>query len=370
MAAGKRYLVLGNGRAFEGFAFGADVAAVGEVVFATNMSGFAQGVTDPGFSGQLVVQTFPLVGNTGLDSAQIKSPAHLAGYIVREWCQSPSHHTCAGTLDAFLLERNIPGLWGVDTRALTKLIRSEGAMNGMITDDPARVDIEALKAYEAGDAVSRVSVKEPEQYSCQLSTALPSVVSASLNCQLKVVLWDFGRKQSTIDCLNSRGCDVLAVPHTWTAAQIRNENPDGIVLSGGPGNPALYTGIVNEITQLLDKGIPIFGIALGHQLLALANGGATEKLRYGHRGGCSVKEIATGRTLVTSQNHGYAVSMDRMPQNAKVSYVNANDHTCEGLDYTDFGGFSAQFAPEDCWTPHSEGNLFDRFIADMQRRAA
>jgi len=370
MAAGKRYLVLENGRAFEGFAFGAEVEAVGEAVFSTNMSGFAQGVTDPCFEGQLVVQTFPLVGNTGLNPAQFTGKAHLKGYIVREWCQSPSHYTCTGALDAFLLEHGVPGLWGVDTRALTKLLRSEGTMKGMIADDPARVDIEALKAYEIGDAVSRVSIKEPKQYNCQLSTALPSVVSASLNCQLKVVLWDFGMKESTAECLTNRGCDVLAIPHSWTAEQVLAENPDGVLLSGGPGNPALYDGIVSEIAQLLDKGIPLFGIGLGHQLLALANGGEIVKLRYGHRGGCSVKELATGRTLVTSQNHGYAVSMDRLPQNAKASFINADDGSCEGLDYTGFGGLSAQFDPEDCWTPHGEGNLFDRFVTNMQRRAA
>ena len=352
-AARRRYLVLENGRVFEGFAFGADAAAAGEVVFATNMSGFAESVTDPCYEGQIVAQTFPLIGNTGVSPA---GNAHLKGYIVREWCQSPSHFTCMGTLDTFFVERNIPGIWGVDTRALTKLIRSEGAMNGAITDDPAGVDIEALRAYEIGDAVSRVSIAAPVQYPAE-------------NAQHKVVLWNFGMKQSTIQCLNDRGCNVIAVPYRWTAEQVLGEKPDGVLLSNGPGDPAQYTSIVNEIKQLLKKDIAIFGIGLGHQMLAMANGGGIEKLKYGHRGGCAVKELATGRTLITSQNHGYVVAMDKLPANAKASYVNADDGSCEGLDYEGGGSFSAQFAPEACWTPHGEGNLFDRFAAIMEGRA-
>jgi len=353
-AARRRYLVLENGRVFEGFAFGADAAAAGEVVFATNMSGFAESVTDPCYEGQIVAQTFPLIGNTGVSPA---GNAHLKGYIVREWCQSPSHFTCMGTLDTFFVERNIPGIWGVDTRALTKLIRSEGAMIGALTDDPASVDFEALKAYDNSDAVARVSIAAPAQYPAD-------------NAQYKVVLWDFGMKQSTVQCLNDRGCDVIAVPYGWTAEQVLAERPDGVLLSNGPGDPAQYQSIVNEIKQLRKKGIAIFGIGLGHQLLAIANGGSIEKLKYGHRGGCAVKELSTGRTLITSQNHGYAVTMDGLPTNASVSYVNADDGTCEGLNYEGFKGFSAQFAPEACWTPHGEGNLFDRFIAIMKGRDA
>jgi len=355
-AAKKRYLVLENGKVFAGFAFGADMAAVGEVVFATNMAGFAESVTDPNYEGQIVAQTFPLTGNTGIGPAQLEDNVHLKGYIVREWCQSPSHFTCMGTLDTFFAERGIPGLWGIDTRALTKLLRGEGTLRGVLTDDPAQVGIEALKAYENKGAVARVSTKEPVFYPAG-------------NAHYKVALWDFGMKQSTIQCLNSRGCDVSAVPYTWTAKRILREKPDGILLSSGPGDPAQCQGILKEIRQLLDQDIATFGIGLGHQLLALANGGSTERLHYGHRGGCAVKELVTGRTLITSQNHGHTVAMDKLPPNAKVSFVNANDNTCEGLDYMDFNGFSAQFAPEDCWTPGGEGNLFDRFVSIMQRRA-
>jgi len=264
-----------------------------------------------------------------------------------------------GTLDTFFAGCGVPGLWGVDTRALTKLIRSEGTLRGAITDDPAGVDIEALKTHENNNAVERVSIAAPVEYPAE-------------NALFKVVLWDFGMKASTIKCLNERGCDVLAVPYSWTAAQILAEKPDGIMLSNGPGNPAQYTSIADEIKKLLDANLAIFGSGLGHQLLAMANGRlmatevAIEKLPYGHRGGCSVKELATGRTLITNQNHGYAVKMDSLPANAKASYINANDGTCEGLDYEGFNGFSAQFSPEACWRPNGEGDLFDRFIANMK----
>ena len=355
--AKKRYLVLENGKVFEGLAFGADATVVGEVVFATNMSGFTETVTDAGYEGQIVVQTFPLIGITGINPAHFESPARVKGYIVREWCQSPSHFTCMGTLDTFFMENGIPGLWGIDTRALTKLIRSEGVLRGALTDDPASVSFGTLKSYDIGDAVSRVSITEPVRYPIE-------------NAQYKVVLWDFGMKASTIRGLNDRGCDVLAVPYRWTAEQVLAEKPDGLLLSNGPGDPAQYQGIADEMKKLLKKNIAIFGSGLGHQLLAMANGGATEKLPYGHRGGCSVKELATGRTLITHQNHGYAVAMDALPPNAKANYINADDGTCEGLDYEGGGIFSAQFSPEACWTPHGEGNLFDRFIAIMQRRAA
>ena len=357
-SAKKRYLVLENGKVFEGFAFGAEAAAVGEVVFATNMSGFTETVTDPGYEGQIVVQTFPLIGNTGVNPAHFESNvsrgAVVKGYIVREWCQSPSHFTCMGTLDTFFMESGVPGLWGIDTRALTKLLRSEGALRGALTDDPAGVDMEALKAYDIGDAVSRVSVTEPAQYPAE-------------NAQYKVALWDFGMKSSTIKSLNRRGCDVTAVPYHWTAEQVLALQPDGVLLSNGPGDPAQYQGIADEVKKLLDTDIAVFGCGLGHQLLAMANGGATEKLPYGHRGGCSVKDLGAGRTLITHQNHGYAVAMDALPRGAKASYVNADDGTCEGLDYEGFNGFSVQFSPEACWTPHGEGDLFDRFVSIMKK---
>ena len=347
----KRYLVLENRKVFGGFAFGANLPVTGEVVFATNMSGFAESVTDPNYEGQIVVQTFPLIGNTGV--TQLEGRARVKGYIVREWCQSPSHFACTGTLDTFLAQCGVPGLWGADTRALTKLIRSEGAMNGMLADDPAQVDLEALKAYDIGGAVARVSAPEPVLYPAE-------------NAQYKVVAWDFGRKADIIKALNEKGGNVFAVPYCWTAEQVLAEKPDGILLSGGPGNPAQYQGIVDEVKKLPGTGVAVFGVGLGHQLLALANGCGIEKLKYGHRGGCSVKELATGRTLITSQNHGYAVAMDKLPANAKASYINADDGTCEGLDYEGGDVFSVQFDPVACWRPNGEGDLIGRFIANMQ----
>ncbi len=355
-AAKKRYLVLENGKVFEGYAFGANVQAIGEVVFSTNMSAFTQSVTDPNYNGQLVVQTFPLVGNCGVNPADIESNSCVKGYIVKEWCQSPSHFSCTGTLDTFFVEHGIPGLWGVDTRAVTKLIRSGGVMRGALVDDPADISKDTLVAYSVGDAVSRVTCAEQIQFQAD-------------NAQHHVVLWDLGKKASTVRSLTARGCSVTAVPAGCTADQILALNPDGIMLSNGPGNPAQYGGIVEEIKKILPAGVAIFGSGLGHQLLALACGGAVEALPYGHRGGCSVRDLETGRTLITSQNHGYAVK-NKLPQGAKLRFVNANDGSCEGLDYTSFNGFSVQFKPEACWSPNNTDDIMDRFVASLKRRDA
>ncbi|MDR2753739.1 MAG: carbamoyl phosphate synthase small subunit [Oscillospiraceae bacterium] len=352
----KRYLVLENGRVFEGFAFGADAPAVGEVVFTTNMTGYLETVTDPSYEGQIVTQTFPLIGNYGVNPADYESrQPFIKGYIVKEWCQEPSHFACTGTLDAFFKHYNIPGLWGIDTRALTKLIRTAGVLRGALTDDPAGVAAEDLLGYRIGDAVSRVSVTAPVRYPAK-------------NARHRVLLWDFGVKDSSIRRLQDRGCDVTVIPAGWTAEQMIAEKPDGILFSNGPGDPEENQGIIKAMQKLLQTDIAIFGICLGHQLLALANGGHTIKLKYGHRGGNHpARDLVTGRTFITSQNHGYAVELDKLPANATVRYINANDGTCEGLDYTGFNGFSVQFHPEACGGPKDTEFLFDRFVKNMQK---
>ncbi|MDR3314200.1 MAG: carbamoyl phosphate synthase small subunit [Oscillospiraceae bacterium] len=352
-----RYLVLENGRIFEGFAFGAAAEATGEVVFTTNMTGYLETLTDPSYEGQIVTQTFPLMGNYGVNPADYESrQSFVQGYIVKEWCQSPSHFASRGTLDAFLKRWGIPGLWGIDTRALTKLIRTAGVLRGTLCDAPANASAQALQAFRITDAVPAVTIAQPQRYPVE-------------NAGRKVLLWDFGVKDSSIRRLNERGCDVTVIPAHWSAEQIAAEAPDGVLLSNGPGNPEDNTAVIQEIKKLAARKIPIFGICLGHQLLALANGGATEKLKYGHRGGNHpVRDLETGRTYITSQNHGYAVRLDALPPGARTRCINANDGTCEGLDYTDFPGFSVQFHPEACGGPKDTEFLFDRFVAMMDEQ--
>jgi len=338
----QRYLLLENGTVFEGHALGANaLQSIGEVVFTTNMTGFTETVTNPAYCGQIVVQTFPLIGNYGINSADLESKPALTGYIVSQLCQTPSHFACMGTFDTFLMEHNVPGIFGVDTRSLTKMIRNNvGALRGIITDNPASVNIATLKNYEIGDAVSRVTVKEPDEFPAK-------------NAKFNVAMWDFGYKASDIRALNARGCNVTVYPANTTAEQIPVQKYDGIFLTGGPGNPATYQNIADEIAKFV--GHPIFGYGLGHQLLAMAMGGTTERLPYGHRGGYSVYDNNVCRTEIVDQNHGYVISLNKLPAGASVSFSNVNDKSCEGLDY-DFG-FSVQFEPT--------AVEFDRFIRIM-----
>ena len=245
-----------------------------------------------------------------------------------------------GTFDTFFAENGVPGIFGVDTRALTKLIRSEGLLRGVITDDPKSVKLDELKNYKIEGAVERVTVAEPTQFSAE-------------NAKYNVTVWDFGYKASDVRALNERGCSVTIVPAGFTAAQVLATKPCGVFLSSGPGDPAQYKNIAAEIAKL--TGVPVFGYGLGHQLLGLAHGGAVERLPYGHRGGYSVHDLALGKTDIMHQNHGYALAMDKLPQGAAVSFTNANDGSCEGLDYS--FGFSVQFEPK--------AAQFDRFINMM-----
>lgn len=346
------YLILENGAVFRGKSFGAENNVTGEIVFTTAMTGYIETLTDPSYYGQMVVQTFPLIGNYGMISPDFESakPA-LKAYIVREWCQDPSNFRCEGNLDTFLKQHGIVGLCGVDTRALTKIIREYGVMNAMITDtdEHAASAAESLRGRAIEGAVNAVSgmreVLVPEEK------------------KHRVALWDFGAKRNIARELVKRGCEVVIMPSGSTAEEILREQPDGIMLSNGPGDPAENTGIIKELQKLCDAKKPTFGICLGHQLLALSQGAKTGKLKYGHRGANQpVKDLSDGRVYITSQNHGYAVENDSLPEGAELRFVNANDGTCEGIAYRDMPAFSVQFHPEACGGPLDTGFLFDRFL--------
>ena len=354
----KGYLILEDGTVFQGVPFGAAEETVGEVVFTTAMTGYLETLTDPSYYGQIVVQTFPLIGNYGVIPADFESGApRLRGYIVREWCQEPSNFRCAGGLDAFLKKEGIPGLSGVDTRALTRIVREHGVMNGRIGREAALTpaEREAVRAYRVAGAVAAVSRHAPE------------VQEPEGEPLCHVVLWDFGAKRNIRRELVKRGCRVTTVDAAATAADILALKPDGLMLSNGPGDPAENVRIVEELRKLTDTGLPAFGICLGHQLLALAMGGRTEKMKYGHRGANQpAVRAADGRVFITSQNHGYAVVGDSLPGTAAVSYVNGNDGSCEGVTYTHRPAFSVQFHPEAAGGPQDTSFLFDDFIRLMK----
>lgn len=353
----KLYLLLENGQVFEGTSFGADANEVlGEIVFATSMTGYLETITDPSYYGQIVVQTFPLIGNYGVIRNDFESgSSHLKAYIVREWCQEPSNFRSEGNLDTFLKKENIPGLFDIDTRRLTKIIREHGVMNAKILKSLENKErhIEEMKKYRIQNAVASVT--------CNTSYA-----SNTENPKYKVALMDFGEKENIRRELINRGCEVIVVPAYTKASDIISMKPDGVMLSNGPGDPSENTGIISELKELYFSGLPIFGICLGHQLMALSQGAKTIKLKYGHRGANQpVKDLETGRVYISSQNHGYAVDSDTLPPHARLSFVNANDNTCEGISYETAPVYTVQFHPEACGGPLDANFLFDKFINNM-----
>lgn len=375
----KRYLLLENGMVFEGTAFGAEGEVTGEVVFTTAMTGYLETLTDPSYFGQIVIQTFPLIGNYGVIPQDFESrKSFVKGYIVRSWCQAPSNFRNQGDLDTFLRSQGIPGLCGIDTRALTRAVREKGVMNGIFLSElPENLSeaAEALKEYKIVDAVKTTSTEQPEIYlysderpewSGIYDFAMPPVELSGAQPK-KVVLLDLGAKYNIARELARHGCDVTVVPYDTTAEEIIGMKPDGIMLSNGPGDPADNPQVIEEIAKLRVSGIPIFGICLGHQLLALSAGGRTEKMKYGHRGANQpVRRILDDRIFITSQNHGYCVVSDSLPAFAEESFVNANDGTCEGVRYTDYPVFSVQFHPEASGGPHDSEFLFDDFVKLME----
>ena len=348
----KGYLVLQDGQVFEGFRFGGPADAVGELVFTTGMCGYLETLTDPSYAGQIVMQTYPLIGNYGIIPEDFEGACCVRGYVVREWCEAPSNFRTDCDLDTFLKEQGVPGLWGVDTRELTRIIRQHGVMNATICDEvPA--DLEPVKTYAVTGVVRAVTCAEPTVHPAEGAE------------RFRVSLIDYGAKRNIVRELQKRGCTVTVLPASTTAEEILAADPDGVMLSNGPGDPAENTFEIAQIQKLLGR-VPIFGICLGHQLTALAAGGATYKLKYGHRGvNQPVRETAGARTYITSQNHGYAVDAATI-QGGRVSFVNANDSTCEGMDYPDLRAFTVQFHPEACTGPKDTSFLFDRFVNVMK----
>lgn len=351
------YLVLENGKIFQGKRFGATADVTGEIVFTTAMTGYIETLTDPSYYGQIVVQTFPLIGNYGMIAEDFESRAsHVKAYIVKEWCQEPSNFRMEGNLDAFLKEQHIAGLYGIDTRELTKIVREHGVMNGKIVSAPEVDDtlLQEIRDYKITGAVAAVTGTKTE--------------TASENGAVRrVVLWDFGAKENIRRELLQRRCEVVTVPAQTSAEEILALHPDGLMLSNGPGDPAENREIVEQLRILTEQRIPTFGICLGHQLLALARGAKTEKLKYGHRGANQpVKNTEENTVFISSQNHGYAVVNESLPQGAKLWFVNANDGTCEGIRYENIPAFSVQFHPEACGGPHDTNFLFDRFMSLMK----
>ena len=348
----KGYLVLADGQIFQGLRFGGESGAVGELVFTTGMCGYVETLTDPSYAGQIVMQTYPLIGNYGVIPEDFEGMCHVKGYVVREQCGHPSNFRCGGDLESFLKERNIPGICGVDTRQLTRIIRESGVMNAMICDEvPA--DISALRDYAVTGVVRAVTC------------GTPTVFPAEGERRFHVALLDYGAKNNIIQELRRRGCEVTVFPADASAESVLDTKPDGVMLSNGPGDPAENGFQIEQIKKLLGR-VPLFGICLGHQLTALAAGGRTYKLKYGHRGvNQPVRDLGGVRTYITSQNHGYAVDGDSV-KIGRVSFSNANDGTCEGMDYPDLQAFTVQFHPEARGGPQDTAFLFDRFVDLMK----
>ncbi len=356
----KASLVLADGTVFEGRSFGAQGKTIGEVVFNTLMVGYQETLSDPAYCGQIVTQTFPLIGNYGVNNEDDVSCHHAAaGYIVREYCEEPSNFRCEGTLEEYLNKYNIIGICDIDTRALTRIIREKGVMNGAIVCGEYDKDalVAELNAYKAENAVEKICGKEKKSFAAE-------------NSKYNVAVIDYGMKNNFIADLNARGCNVTVMPYNAAADQVLAEKPDGIILAGGAGDPADCTAQVEVIKELLKSGIPVYGINFGHLLLALANGVKVEKLKYGHRGANTpVKDNECGKVFIATQNHGYAVAADSISAGVgEVTHVIGGDNTVQGVKYLNAPAFGTQFQPEVSGDPHDTGYLFDRFIKMMEDR--
>lgn len=328
----KRYLVLSDGTVFEGYAFGADKAAIGELIFNTNVVGYIETLTDPTYYGQIVLQTFPMVGNYGIIESDFIGESKLHGYVVREWCKAPSNFRCEYDIDKFLKDKDIPGIYGVDTREITNILREKGSMNAIICDSVPE-NLDEVKNYKIVDAVENTGSKEVSVY-------LPKT-----EIKKHITLIDLGSSKNLEITLMDKGYKVTVMPYNFKAEDVLSSGADGVIITEGPGDPEENPEIIAEIKALFGK-IPMFGMGLGHQLMALSQGADTVKLLYGHHGGNQPTKIAgTARTLITSQNHNYVVDADSIKAGT-VSHYNINDGTVQGIRYSD-KTFSVQFEPTD-----------------------
>jgi carbamoyl-phosphate synthase small subunit len=355
----KGFLVLEDGTVFAGTAFGAPTTTVGEVVFNTGMTGYQEVLTDPSYAGQMVCMTYPLIGNYGINPADFESrQPWVRGFIVKELCEKPSHWQANQSLDAYLKQHGIMGLAGIDTRALTRHLRDAGTMRGVLIALPD--DVPGFTAARLAELVAMARSFEKHDHVLEVTT--PEPVHYPGNGP-KVVLMDFGAKQNIVRSLLHHGCDVTVVPALTSAMDILALRPDGIMLSNGPGDPRDMQQAIATIRELLQTQVPIFGICMGHQLLGLAVGMSAYKLKFGHRGANHpVKDLATGRVYITSQNHGWALDESTLPAGVRVSHINLNDGTVEGLTFEGKPVFSVQYHPEAAPGPHDSDYLFERFL--------
>ena len=363
------YLILEDGTTFTGRSIGSTKDVISEIVFNTSMTGYLEVLTDPSYAGQAVVMTYPLIGNYGICREDMEAKvSNTDGFIVRELSRLGSNFRNEQSIQDFLVEQDIPGIEGIDTRALTKILREKGTMNGMITTKMPENMEEALakiKDYSVRGVVDKVTTKEIVSYR-------PGDLNTDSNVSVskKVAILDVGTKFNIARCLLKRGCEVTIFPARTNPEDILAINPDGIMLTNGPGDPKECTEVIQNLKSLYQSDVPIFAICLGHQLMALATGCDTEKMKYGHRGANHpVKDLETGRVYISSQNHGYMVKEDSVPSDiAEVAFLNVNDKTVEGLKYKNKNIFTVQFHPEACAGPKDSEVLFDRFIKMMEER--
>jgi carbamoyl-phosphate synthase small subunit len=373
--ARKAILVLEDGSAYEGEAFGAKGTTYGEVVFSTSMTGYQEMLTDPSYAGQIIVPTYPLIGNYGINESDFESrQIQVRGFVVREYCPRPSHWQATRTLHEFLLAYGIPGISGIDTRALTRHLRSSGVMMGIlsseITIEEASAELTSLPRYDSINFVRQVSTEKSYEWQSGKPATANLISSPSKGedqgegeaKQLHIAVIDYGLKYNILRILSQLGCRATAIPCTASAKNVLALNPDGIVLSPGPGDPALLDDIAETVRNLIGKK-PIMGICLGHQLIGQALGAKTFKLKFGHRGGNHpVRDLATSRVYITAQNHGYALDADTLKGGLEVSQINLNDGTVEGLRHRDLPILCIQYHSEASPGPWDNKYLFERFL--------